>query len=838
MPMSRLRGQWPIAIALIVLLVPELSAQAPRNGQSTRTDLYGDPLPERSIARLGSVRLKHGSRTYGVVFSPDGNTIASASLDFDPVVRLWNAATGQERLGIAMGDPPAQNRTYPWRGIVTLAYSPDGKTLAGGCSHGLLCTLLWDSETGRLLHSYPSMKAGITSVAFSPDGKMLAWGSYEKSVSLAEVASGKVTHKLEGLPGIVYSVCFTLDGATLLWGSGDRTIHSCDVTSGKEMRRLEGHEKSVLCLREASDGKRLVSGGADSTARIWDLTTGKEVHCCRGHAKSVTGLAFTPDGKQFLTGSRDQTVRIWDLATGRALRTLPVLGIDVSAIALSPDGRKLAVSGYEQSVTVFDVASGEEALPRAGHRGWISSSHLSPDGKTVATGSSDGSLRLWDVQTAKELRTLSHDKDGWFIDFAFARDGRTLAASNYSNEFRLLDSETGKVLRRLAESEGYISRVRCLPDGETVVTYCFMDGNKGSRLTLWDMATGKKLWTFPGSPNVFAFSADGKTAATSEREIVLWDVSTRKETRRLRIQRPESMAFTADGKALVLVYQDGSIMLWDLASSRPRRQQKSGQRGPISHANSLALSPDSRLAATIDHERAIKLWEVATLQEVTTLQGHAGNVNMIEFAADGRTLLSCSNDGTVLVWDVLGLWATSGRPQMHLDQPQLQVLWKELSDADAARAYRSIGALVRAPQQSMPFLRERLRSVPPVEEQRIAAWVRDLDNDRFVVRKKATEELEKLGVLAEPALRKVMMEKPSLETRQRVLALLEKLGDSFGSPEGLREARAVAAIESIGNAEARELLQTLAKGAEGAWLTQDAKASLERLARHRPPHPE
>jgi WD40 repeat protein len=100
---------------------------------------------------------------------------------------------------------------------MTLAYSPDGKMLAGGCAYGLLCTLLWDSQTGHLLRSYPSRKAAITSVAFSPDGKMLAWGSYDNSLTLAEVASGKVTRTLEGLPVVAFSVCFTLDSAALLW---------------------------------------------------------------------------------------------------------------------------------------------------------------------------------------------------------------------------------------------------------------------------------------------------------------------------------------------------------------------------------------------------------------------------------------------------------------------------------------------------------------------------------------------------------------------------------------------------------------------------------------------
>src|SRR5262249_51215379 len=125
---------------------------------------------------------------------------------------------------------------------------------------------------------------------------------------------------------------------------------------------------------------------------------------------------------------------------------------------------------------------------------------------------------------------------------------------------------------------------------------------------------------------------------------------------------------------------------------------------------------------------------------------------------------------------------------------------------------------------------ERVRPAAAPPPDSIANHIKDLDNEQFEVRDRATAALEKMGELAEPALRQVRQEKPSLEARPRVEQLLEKLDTARTAPEPVRAARAVAVLEQAGTTEAREHLTKLAAGAPGAWLTQDARSSLERLA--------
>jgi HEAT repeat protein len=136
--------------------------------------------------------------------------------------------------------------------------------------------------------------------------------------------------------------------------------------------------------------------------------------------------------------------------------------------------------------------------------------------------------------------------------------------------------------------------------------------------------------------------------------------------------------------------------------------------------------------------------------------------------------------------------------------------------------------LVAAPEHTLPLLRDRLR--PATHSQRALQVIAELDSEHFAVRKKASEELEQLGEAAEPALRKLLASRPSLEVRRRAECLLEKLEGTAPPPDRLRTLRGTAVLEHIGTPEARRLLTELAQGMPEARLTQEARASLQRLA--------
>jgi hypothetical protein len=157
--------------------------------------------------------------------------------------------------------------------------------------------------------------------------------------------------------------------------------------------------------------------------------------------------------------------------------------------------------------------------------------------------------------------------------------------------------------------------------------------------------------------------------------------------------------------------------------------------------------------------------------------------------------------------------------------------WTDLASADAAAAYRAVGVLAATPGRSLPLLRQRLRPALASDVRQIERWVTELDSDHFAERERATRELARQGDRAEEGLRRFLAGRPSLEARRRAEDLLDRLRGPLTDSERLRRLRAVEALEHIGTAEARRLLQALSEGAPASRLTREAKAALERLTR-------
>jgi HEAT repeat protein len=160
---------------------------------------------------------------------------------------------------------------------------------------------------------------------------------------------------------------------------------------------------------------------------------------------------------------------------------------------------------------------------------------------------------------------------------------------------------------------------------------------------------------------------------------------------------------------------------------------------------------------------------------------------------------------------------------------QLEACWTALVNDDAAKAYDAVWALAAAPEQAVPFLQKHLSPVPRPDVKVVAQLIADLDSADFQVRQKATDQLRKFGDAAAPTLRQALEGKPSLEMRRRLKQLLDQGRD--WTAERLRDHRAIQALQHIGTRQARDVLEALAAGAEGAHRTEAAREALQRLRR-------
>ncbi len=276
----------------------------------------------------------------------------------------------------------------------------------------------------------------VNSVAFSPDGKTLASGSYDRTIRLWDRSTGDIKNTLTGHRYGVQSVAFSPDGQTLTSGSGDTTIRLWDASTGDLINTLTGHRGWVQSVAFSPDGTTLASGSYDNTIRLWDASTGEIIRILRGHRDIVYSVAFSPDEQTFASGSRDNTIRLWDASTGDTIRTLTGHTDYVYSVAFSPDGKTLASGSRDYTIRLWDASTGELINTLTGHRNTVSSVAFSPDGQTLASGSGDNTIRLWNVETGETIRTLT-GHSGWVYSVAFSPDGQTLASGSADSTIRL-----------------------------------------------------------------------------------------------------------------------------------------------------------------------------------------------------------------------------------------------------------------------------------------------------------------------------------------------------------------------------------------------------------------
>jgi RNA polymerase sigma factor (sigma-70 family) len=824
---------------------PSAAAQTPRPNSIRRmaVDLHGDPLPAGALARLGTVRFRHGSPVCFAAFSPDGKLLATGGPDsVDNGIRLCDPATGQTIRRLC---GPRDESVW------CIAFAREGRTLiSGGATWNeqgrrVAVITFWNMATGKTLHRYLGTQENenVCCLALSPDGRTLATGAFmiwkrntPQPVRLWDAATGKPLRQLVGHQGPVSAVTFSADGKLLVsasadaWSNGkDRTIRVWEATTGRLVRTLTGHRGSVTRLAFVPGSRTLASGSWDETVRFWDVDRGRELSRLPGHTGGVHALGFSPNGRVLAVGSgyEGHTLRLWDVRRCQEIRVLPGHQRRVEAVAFSPT-QKLLVSagGDDHTVRLWDPTTGQELCGLVGHQGPIGSLAFLADGRLLTFSPDERLLRTWDPVSGRPLRSLSLHP-GYVFCAAVSADGRQVAVAHEDKSIRLYSLATGRQERCCRGSLEWLRGLVFAPDGRTLAS-----GGDDKVIRLWDVSTGKEQRHFELGDyfHTVAFSPDSRRLAAGgiNAQIRVWDLATGKVVFHLDSPRSplDALVFSPDGKLLAEGHC-GWVELWDLAAGKMLHKldgRKPSEGLSISNRCSLAFSPDGRTLAAAGWDDRVRLWELATGQERHRFVGHPGRVTCLAFARDGLSLVSGSEDTTALVWDLAGRTETAGMLRVPWKSRERKSLWIDLAATDSECAYRAMRSLAAAPRHALPLLKEHVTPVPVVAPERLARLIADLGSVRFTVRKKAGQELSRLGEAAESALRQELGDGTPLEMRHRVEQLLGRLE----GPNRLRQARALEVLEMMPDRETRQLLGALARGAPKAWLTGEAKHSLKR----------
>jgi WD40 repeat protein len=514
---------------------------------------YPARVPPEVVAILGDARfrLPKVGRSSWMAQDRAGKFLAVPNAD---VVAVFDARTGKL----------VRTLTGQTDRVYAVAFSPDGKFLAGGNWTGEKkgsTVKVWDVETGDVIVSLDSGASELFGVNFSKDGKRL-FASSVGGVQMWDL-TGKLLRTFKtGAPAHgLYQLGLSADGKRVVCNDTPTTLKVWEIEGDGPPVTLAGHTSSPLHAAYSPDGK-LLATGSDKELLLWDaakLELVKKIDAPAGW------LAFAPDGKSILAAQHHwarplekDVVTRWDLTTYEGKPLPPLTRRNGWPVYhLSPDGKtlySLVVDGQdkERRIRAYDAATGKELLPPQGHREQVWSLAFSPDGKRLASVSSDPGIRLWDAATGKPERVLPTDQGLWSV--AFSPDGKRIAAGEIEGTVVLYDAVTGEKLRALPAPKSQVRAVAFSPDGGLVAGTTTL-----GIVHVWEAGTGRLRQALAGRSGhswswSVAFSADGKALATGwdGGEVLLFDVATGWEVADLRLGLGEVrwIGFHPDGRSV------------------------------------------------------------------------------------------------------------------------------------------------------------------------------------------------------------------------------------------------------------------------------------------------
>lgn len=639
----------------------------------------------------------HGDRVTTLAYTPDGKHLVTGG--GDGKVKRWDAATGKEIKTIAeLGGVFVTN----------LVISPDAKYVVCGCSDKAL--RIYDLGTNELKRTIQDFQQGVSHVALTKKGDRLAVGVGDGEVRLYEFPKaaenqtqpaywaqndrqGASYHLAFNSTGSQLARCFTgglkiyntptpnspigdptarfiplpknpvggvsrfesaifsQDDKGIFTGGTDGLIRLYDLGSGQITGTYKGHNGSISSLAFNPNGTELISASIDHTVRVWPFDVVSTSRELTGHNGAVWMAMLSPDGQLAVTGGADKTVRIWDAYTGKVKKSINAHDSAVTVALFSPDGQQILSAGGDGRVKLWNAVTGELITNFGGHKGTITCAAFNADGSRVVSGDAENRICLWESRTGKEITSMSVDSIP--ASLSYAPDGKTIASGHVDQSIRLWDESLAKTLKEWIGHAGSVSCVTFSPDGQSLAS-CGAD----ELVKIWRVNQNNAdpiIFSGHSGPLSFvAFRPDGKFLASvgSDQVVKLWKISDGSTKDAMQDYRGHSdwissVGFSKDGYKIISAAVDKTARIWEVTTRDiPLLAEHTGA------VYSVAITPDGKKIVSAGSDETIKIWNLATGEEIQTLQGHQGAVVNVTIAPNGQLLVSSGLDRNLFRWDL------------------------------------------------------------------------------------------------------------------------------------------------------------------------------------------
>uniref|UniRef100_A0A8C6MMP8 Apoptotic protease-activating factor 1 n=1 Tax=Moschus moschiferus TaxID=68415 RepID=A0A8C6MMP8_MOSMO len=385
----------------------------------------------------------------------------------------------------------------------------------------------------------------------------------------------------------------------------------------KNLSRLvvRPHIDAVYHACFSEDGQRIGSCGADKTLQVFKAETGEKLLEIKAHEDEVLCCAFSADDRFIATCSVDKKVKIWNSMTGELVRIYDEHSEQVNCCHFTNNSNHLllATGSNDCFLKLWDLNQEECRNTMFGHTNSVSHCRFSPDDEVLASCSADGTLKLWDVKSANERKSIN------------------------VKQFFLNSEEPQEDLEVIVKCCSWSA------DGAKIMVAA------KNKVFLWSVDSGLKVADCRGHlswVHCVMFSPDGSSFLTSsdDQTIRLWE--TKKVCKN---------SATVLKQEIDVVFQENEVTVLAVDNIR-RLQLINGNTGQIDHlteaqVSCCCLSPRLQYLAFGGEDGAIQILELLNNRIFQSRNGHKSTVRHIQFTADGKTLISSSDDSAVQIWN-------------------------------------------------------------------------------------------------------------------------------------------------------------------------------------------
>jgi len=587
--------------------------------------------------------MRHDSNLNGAMFNARGDRVLSWSLDH--TARLWDASTG-----LQIAEMPLEAN------VAGATFDADESRILSWSNDGVM--QFWDAATGAKLG--PAMKhedkSSVGAVLYNGGRRILSWSSDGTLRRWDAESSTPIGSPLwndnSGNIHSVHAVLGKSERRILSWSWGGE-IRQWDTQTGAQIGPAMKHDGPVAGAVYDRRERRILSWSRDRTVRIWDAQTGLQIGPALHHESWVWRADFDPDERRVLTwADNDKVVRLWDVATGSQIGPALLHDQRVDGAVLDPGGKRILSWSWDKTARLWDIASGEPVgKPMAHGKYWAEVGAFDDSGQKILTWSSE-SVFVWDADGRPRFAPLWTPSGNLSVNGAiFGGKGARILAWGQDNAIHVFDASTGLEIGKPMLHDDEVLDATWNGDESRILSW-----SSDGAIRLWDAATHEQIGGFKhqGKPLAARFYDDEKRVVSwSEEAVHRWNVVTNEEI--LPAFRPDTKL---SGAALdrqlrhILTWNGDTVQIWDLAAKAPPVVIR--LKDNVSGASFFA---DGKLLTW--SQKFVELWNASTGEELTPALDHGDptlsnlvTVNGAVASADGKRILSWSDDRKLRLWDV------------------------------------------------------------------------------------------------------------------------------------------------------------------------------------------